>query len=201
MNICDLLLQMMNYNYLKNIDVGSSTLICNTLNSGLNDVVFNLNSSEYLRLQLSDGTVRVPNTKSFLSQHIFTDIVKPLAFANDLSFQGQTSTNDGYEEYIRINSSTETVDFNKDIDVSQNIVMKKGRFLYFDDTEKVRYIRTSERSTPSVQNHIDIVIMKSSQGRIRLLIGNTGSDEQFLVDNTIISFSFKSRVGIRDKYY
>ena len=48
----------------KNIDVGSSTLICNTLNSGLNDVVFNLNSSEYLRLQLSDGTVRVPNTKS-----------------------------------------------------------------------------------------------------------------------------------------
>ena len=71
MNICDLLLQMMNYNYLKNIDVGSSTLICNTLNSGLNDVVFNLNSSEYLRLQLSDGTVRVPNTKSFLSQHIF----------------------------------------------------------------------------------------------------------------------------------
>ena len=171
MNICDLLLQMMNYNYLKNIDVGSSTLICNTLNSGLNDVVFNLNSSEYLRLQLSDWTVRVPNTKSFLSQHIFTDIVKPLAFANDLSFQGQNSTNDGYEEYIRINSSTETVDFNKDIDVSQNIVMKKGRFLYFDDTEKVRYIRTSERSTPSVQNHIDIVIMKSSQGRIKLLIG------------------------------
>ena len=151
------------------------------MNSGLNDVVvFNLNSSEYLRLQLSDGTVRVPNTKSFLShvlsQHIFTDIVRPLAFANDLSFQGQNSTNDGYEEYIRINSSTETVDFNKDIDVSQNIVMKKGRFLYFDDTDKIRYIRTSERSAPSVQNHIDIVIMNSSQGRIRFLIGNTGSD-------------------------
>ena len=29
--------------------------------------------------------------------------------------------------------------------------------------------------------------MNTAQGRIRLLIGNTGSDEQFLVDNTIIS--------------
>ena len=74
--------------------------------------------------------------------------------------------------------------------------MKKGRFLYFDDTEKVRYNRTSERSTPSVQNHIDIVIMKSSQGRIRLLIGNTGSDEQFLVDNTIIRFLLRAGSGL-----
>ena len=73
----------------KNIDVGSSTLICNTFDSGLSDVVFNLNSNEYLRFQLSDGTVRVPNTKSFLSQNVFTDIVKPLAFANDISLQGK----------------------------------------------------------------------------------------------------------------
>ena len=90
----------------KNIDVGSSTLICNTFDSGLSDVVFNLNSSEYLRFQLSDGTVRVPNTKSFLSQNVFTDIVKPIAFGNDVSFQGQNTTDDGYEEYFKINSTT-----------------------------------------------------------------------------------------------
>ena len=99
----------------KNIDVGSSTLICNSFDSGLSDVVFNLNSSEYLRFQLSDGTVRVPNTKSFLSQNLFTDIVKPLAFTNDISLQGQNSTNDGYEEYLKINSTTKKVDFSKAI--------------------------------------------------------------------------------------
>ena len=99
----------------KNIDVGSSTLICNNFDSGLSDVVFNLNSSEYLRFQLSDGTVRVPNTRSFLSQNIFTDIIKPIAFANDVSFQGQNDTDDGYEEYFKINSTTKALDFSKGI--------------------------------------------------------------------------------------
>ncbi len=49
----------------KHIDVGTSTLKCSTFDSGLNDVVFNLNSSEYLRFPLSDNTVRVPNTNHF----------------------------------------------------------------------------------------------------------------------------------------
>ena len=99
----------------KNIDVGSSTLICKNFDSGLSDVVFNLNSNEFLRFQLSDNTVRVPNTKSFLSQNVFTDIVKPLAFGNDVSFQGQNDTDDGYEEYFKINSTTKALDFSKGI--------------------------------------------------------------------------------------
>ena len=41
----------------------------------------------------------------------FTDIIEPLAFTNDISLQGQNSTNDGYEEYCQINSTNETVDF------------------------------------------------------------------------------------------
>ena len=90
----------------KKIDVGSSTLICNNFDSGLSDVVFNLNTNEFLRFQLSDSTVRVPNTKSFLSQNVFTDIIKPIALSNDVSFQGQNSTNDGYEEYLKVNSTT-----------------------------------------------------------------------------------------------
>jgi len=84
----------------KDIDVGSSTLHCNNFDSGLSDVVFNLNSDDFLRLQLSDNTVRVPNTKSFLSQNIFTDDIKPLAFANDVVFNGGNSTNGAYEEYV-----------------------------------------------------------------------------------------------------
>ena len=74
--------------------------------------------------------------------------------------------------------------------------MKPNNFLYFDEAgDKIRYIASTERSSPSVQNHIDIVNMNSAHGRIRLLIGNTGSDEQFLVDNTIVSCKRNLRAG------
>ena len=113
-------------------------------------------------------------------------------------FNGKNTTADGYIEYFKINSTNETVDFNKEIDVSENVVMKPNKFLYFDETSKVRYIRSSARSTPSVPNHLDIINEDGSQGRIRLLIGSNGSnttDEQFLVDNTIISCKRNLRAG------
>ena len=177
-----------------------NTLSVDTLNTiGLNDMIFNVATlGEFLRFQVSDNTVRVPNTRSFLSQNIFSDIIKPLAITNDISFQGKNTTSDGYEEYFKINSTNETVDFIKEIDVNENIVMKPNKFLYFDETSKVRYIRSSARSTPSVQNHLDIINEDGSQGRIRLLIGSNGSnttDEQFLVDNTIISCKRNLRAG------
>ena len=53
-----------------NADVFNSNVITN-------DTVFNHNDNEYMRFQVSDNTVRVPNTKSFLSQNIFTDDIKP----------------------------------------------------------------------------------------------------------------------------
>ena len=166
-----------------------NTLSVDTLNTiGLNDMVFNVATlGEFLRFQVSDNTVRVPNTRSFLSQDIYLDNLRPLTFSNDVVFNGGNSTNDAYEEYIRLGASTERVNVSEIIDVSENIVMKKSKFLYFDEVDKVRYITATERSSPSVQNHIDIVNVNTAQGRIRLLIGNTGSDEQFLVDNTIIS--------------
>ena len=91
-------------------------LKCNTFNNnGLNqDVVFNLNSGEWLRLQFSDNTVKVQNTKSFVSQNIYSDILRPLAFGNVVFYGGNTA-NDAYEEYFRNNRTTETVDFNKTV--------------------------------------------------------------------------------------
>ena len=75
----------------KELNLGSSTLKINSLNTnGLNDMVFNIDTlGEFLRLNISDFTVRVPNNRSFLSQNMFTDIIKPLAFANDISLQGK----------------------------------------------------------------------------------------------------------------
>ena len=69
-----------------------NTLSVDTLNTNaLNDMVFNVATlGEFFRFQVSDTTVRVPNTRSFLSQNIFNDIIKPKAMANDLSLQGKT---------------------------------------------------------------------------------------------------------------
>ena len=79
-------------------------------------MVFNVDTlGEFFRFQVSDNTVRVPNTRSLLSQNLFTDIVKPLAISNDITFQGQNTTDDNYEEYFKINSTTKKVDFNKPI--------------------------------------------------------------------------------------
>ena len=89
----------------------------------MSDVVFNLNSNEFLRYYLSDNTVRVPNTKAFLSQNVFADLIQPLAFANDVVINGGISTNDAYEEYIRLEESAETVNINKEVNASENIVM------------------------------------------------------------------------------
>ena len=166
----------------KNIDVGSSTLICNNFDSGLSDVVFNLNSSEYFRFQLSDGTIRVPNTKSFLSQNIFTDIVKPLAFNNDIVFNGGNSTNDAYEEYLRLDASTEKVSVSKNIDTSEHIYMNLNKRLYLNDTVgSERYIVSTFRSgTPSF-NQLDIVNENSSNGRIRLMID---TEENVIIENS-----------------
>ena len=76
-------------------------------------MVFNINSNEWLRLQFSDNTVRVPNTKSFLSQNIYTDIIRPIAFGNDMVCYGSNAADSGYVEYWKLNHSAETIDFSK----------------------------------------------------------------------------------------
>ena len=165
----------------KNIDVGSSTLICNNFDSGLSDVVFNLNSSEYLRFQLSDGTVRVPNTKSFLSQNIFSDIIKPLAISNDISLQGQNTTDDGYEEYVKINSTDKTVDFNKIVNFDENVIMKQTKILYLDNTANLlRYITTRREND---QDILELVNNKATNNQIRFTNNATTS---LIVDNSFI---------------
>jgi len=60
-------------------DVNAQGVNADTFNSNVitNDIVFNHNDNEYMRFQVSDNTVRVPNTRSFLSQEILTDIIKP----------------------------------------------------------------------------------------------------------------------------
>ena len=165
--------------------------------NGFNDLVFNIDTlGEFLRFNSTNFKIEVPNNRLLIAKNFFSDIIKPLSIVDDISIQGRNDAEDNHEEYMKINSTNKSIDFSKKIDASENIVMKPNKFLYFDETgDKIRYITSTERSSPSVQNHLDIVNMNSSQGRIRLLIGNTGSDEQFLVDNNIISCKRNLRAG------
>ena len=169
----------------KNMDVGSSTLLCNNFDGGLSDVVFNLNTNEFLRFQLSDNTVRVPNTKSFLSQNIFTDIIKPVAFANDVVLNGGNSTNNAYEEYMRLDASDEKVNFSKNVDMNEDLIMKSTKVLYLDATSNLlRYITTRNDNG---QDILELVNNKATNNQIRFT--NNGSTS-LIVDN---SFLFSER--------
>ena len=95
-----------------NADVFNSNVITN-------DIVFNHNDVEYMRFQASDNTVRVPNTKSFLSQNIFTDIIKPIAYGNDLICYGSNAANTDYIEYWKLNHAAETIDISKVLRVDE----------------------------------------------------------------------------------
>ena len=171
----------------KNMDVGSSTLICNTFDSGLSDVVLNLNSNEFLRFQLSDNTVRLPNTKNFLSQNIFTDIIKPIAFANDVVFNGGNSTNDAYEENLRLDASTETVNISKNVNYDEAIMMKLDEVFYLDNVtiDRHRYIYAFEQGATSVLgigNQRD----DGTNGQIRFKNGTSGETTSMIIDESFV---------------
>ena len=60
--------------------------------------------------------------------------------------------------------------------------MKPNKIFYLDEgTTFKRCIRSSARTSPSVQNHLDIVQENTSIGRIRLIIC---SEEHVIVENT-----------------
>ena len=163
-----------------------NTLSVDTLNTvGLNDMVFNINTlGEILRFEVG-GTVRVPNNRSFISQNIFTDIIKPLTFSTDVVFYGGNNANDAYEEFIRLDASTERVNFSKIIDVNEDVIMKQTKVLYLDATANLqRYITTRNDNG---QDILESVNNKATNNQIRFT--NNGSTS-LIVDN---SFVFSQR--------
>ena len=164
------------------LDLQTSELMCNNFNSSdLNDVVFKISTDEFLRFYLSDNTVRVPNTKAFLSQNIFTDIIKPVAFANDVVFNGGNSTNDAYEEYVRLDASDEKVNFSKNVDMNEDLIMKSTKVLYLDATSNLlRYITTRNDNG---QDILELVNNKATNNQIRFT--NNGSTS-LIVDNSFV---------------
>ena len=114
-------------------DVNCDGVNADTFNSNVitNDIVFNHNDSEYMRFQVSDNTVRVPNTRSFLSQDIYLDNLRPCTFSNDVVFNGGNSTNDAYEEYVRLDASTEKVSISKETKFENDVQLNVGQVIKF----------------------------------------------------------------------
>ena len=173
----------------KELNLGSSTLKINSITTnGLNDMTFGVDTlGEFLRLNISDFTVRVPDNRSFLAQNIFTDIIKPVSFANDVVFNGGNSTNDAYEEYMRLDASTETVNISKNANYDEAIVMKLDKVFYLDNAtiDRHRYIYAFEQGATSVLgigNQRD----DGTNGQIRFINGTSGETTSLIIDKSFL---------------
>ena len=161
-----------------NADVFNSNVITN-------DIIFNHNDVEYMRFQASDNTLRVPNTRSFLSQDVYLDNLRPLSFSNDVVFYSGNSTNNAYEEYMRLDASDEKINFSKNVDMNEDLIMKSTKVLYLDATSNLlRYITTRNDNG---QDILELVNNKATNNQIRFT--NNGSTS-LIVDN---SFLFSER--------
>ena len=148
-----------------NADVFNSNVITN-------DIVCNHNDNEYMRFQVSDNTVRVPNTRSFLSQDIYLDNLRPLTFSNDVVLYGGNSTNDAYEEYVKLDASAERMIVSKATKFENNIQFNVGQNISWTNV----FIREIFSSRPE----FDLIVNGSTShmrmwvaGVIRQAITNT----------------------------
>ena len=173
----------------KELNLGSSALKINSITTnGLNDMTFGVDTlGEFLRFNISDFTVRVPDNRSFLAQNIFTDIIKPLTFSTDVVFNGGNSTNDAYEEYMRLDASTETVSISKNANYDEAIVMKLDKVFYLDNAtiDRHRYIYAFEQGATSVLgigNQRD----DGTNGQIRFINGTSGETTSLIIDKSFL---------------
>ena len=156
--------------------ISLNTLSVDTLNTvGLNDMVFNVATlGEFLRFQVSDNTVRVPNTRSFLSQNIFSDLIQPLTFSNDVVLNGGNSTNDAYEEYVRLDASAERMIVSKATKFENNIQFNVGQNISWTNV----FIREVFSSRPEFD-----LIVNGSTSHMRMWVA--GAIRQAITNTTI----------------
>ena len=144
--------------------------------NGLNDLVFNVDTlGEFLRFQISDNTVRVPDTRSFLSQDIYLDNLRPLTFSNDVVLYGGNNTNDAYEEYVRLDASAEKVNISKETKFENAIQLNQGQSIKWTNV----FIREVQGAT---RPEFDLIV-NGSTSHLRLWVN--GAIKQAITNTTI----------------
>ena len=154
-----------------------NTLSVDTLNTvGLNDMVFNVATlGEFLRFQVSDNTVRVSNTRSFLSQNIYLDNLRPLTFSNDVVLYGGNNANDAYEEYVRLDASAEKVSISKETKFENAIQLNQGQSIKWTNVF-IREVQGASRP------EFDLIV-NGSTSHLRLWVN--GAIKQAITNTTI----------------
>ena len=154
-----------------------NTLSVDTLNTvGSNDMIFNVDTvGEFLRFQVSDNTVRVPNTRSFLSQDIYLDNLRPLTFSNDVVLYGGNNANDAYEEYVRLDASAEKVNISKETKFENAIQLNQGQSIKWTNV----FIREVQGAT---RPEFDLIV-NGSTSHLRLWVN--GAIKQAITNTTI----------------
>ena len=152
-------------------------LSVDTLNTnGLNDMVFNVATlGEFLRFQVSDNTVRDPNTRSFLSQDIYLDNLRPLTFSNDVVLYSGNSTNDAYEEYVRLDASAEKMVVSKETKFENVIQLNQG--------QSIKWTNVFIREVQGVSRPEFDLIVNGSTSHLRLWVN--GAIKQAITNTTI----------------
>ena len=113
------------------------------------------------------------------------DNLRPLSFSNDVVFYSGNSTNNAYEEYMRLDASDEKINFSKNVDMNEDLIMKSTKVLYLDATSNLlRYITTRNDNG---QDILELVNNKATNNQIRFT--NNGSTS-LIFDN---SFLFSER--------
>ena len=97
--------------------VFSGTVSTNTINSnGNNDLVFQRNATEALRIRASDNLILTSDTSYFSSPKVYSNELLNRTLSYDTVFYGANSTSDGRVEYMRWNRTGQSLDFNAPID-------------------------------------------------------------------------------------
>ena len=127
------------------------------------------------RILQRDNTVRVPNTRSFLSQDIYLDNLRPLTFSNDVVLYGGNNANDAYEEYVRLDASAEKVNISKETKFENAIQLNQGQSIKWTNV----FIREVQGAT---RPEFDLIV-NGSTSHLRLWVN--GAIKQAITNTTI----------------
>ena len=144
--------------------------------TGINDMVFNRNGVEYLRLNGASSILDVGSSITLSSNYLYCNFISQRSMSCDMVFKGANVAGTASVEYMRYRKADEDVIFSKDIYVNQDIkaYVHKG-------TGKNSYI---VNENTAVINHF------------KLYNEDPNGDIRFYANNSIRLFITPSKVSV-----
>ena len=192
--------------YLRNNQVETNTGITlysndakiNNINTtGDNDMVFQRNGVEYMKLDGANNIINVETSKSLSSNYLYCNYLRTRTPAtNDMLFEGANTTGNGYTEFMRLRKDEE------DVMLSKDFYMVQGQRLYLHKgTSQDIYFYT--RDIASV-NHLEVV-NEDPNGEVRFTTNGTAkmyirANDMVLGAGVVFSGDFQDTSDLSKKY-